>query len=140
MNKEIIINKVDISGCYFLNKGITNLLCTCPSEIDEECKYNPNCYFKQLQRKTAECERLEAKLNKYEKAGGALDEGEAWYGLAQRYEQALNEIELSIINITSSCNKCEDNKNGYCIGIDECSSRCFKKLLDIIIKVKRGNN
>lgn len=63
-SKEIIINKVNVSGCYFLNRGITNLLCTCLSEIDEECKYNPNCYFKQLQRKTAECEKYEQKLHK----------------------------------------------------------------------------
>lgn len=35
--------------------------------------------------------------------------------------------------------KCEDNKNGYCIGINECSSRCFKKILDIITKIKENN-
>lgn len=55
---QIIINGVNVSGCYFLSKGITNLLCTCPSEIDEECKYNPNCYFKQRKYKEQECDRL----------------------------------------------------------------------------------
>ena len=65
--------------------------------------------FKQLQFKTAECEK---------------------------YEQALDEFELLITNHISSCEKCPDNKNGYCIGIDECSSRCLKKILDIINKAK----
>lgn len=64
--KEIIINKVDVSSCYFLNRGVTNLLCTCPSEIDEECKYNPNCYFKQLQCKTAECKKYLQALSEIE--------------------------------------------------------------------------
>lgn len=56
--QQIIIDEVNVSGCYFLSKGVTNLLCTCPNEIDKECKYNSNCYFKQLQRKIAECEKL----------------------------------------------------------------------------------
>lgn len=112
MNKEIYINGINVSGCYFLNKGITNLLCTCPSEIDEECKDNPNCYYKQHQRKTTECEK---------------------------YEQALNDIELLSTNLISSCDKCEDNKNGYCIGINECSSRCFKNILNIIKSAKDTN-
>lgn len=63
MDKEIIIDRVNVSGCYFFNKGITRLLCTCPSEIDEECKYNSNCYFKQLKLKEQECEELKAQLN-----------------------------------------------------------------------------
>ena len=68
--------------------------------------------FKQLQFKTAECEK---------------------------YEQALDEFELLITNHISSCEKCPDNKNGYCIGIDECSSRCLKKILGIINKAKGDN-
>ena len=53
-------------------------------------------------------------------------------------EQTLDEFELLITNHISSCEKCPDNKNGYCIGIDECSSRCLKKILDIISKAKDG--
>ena len=54
----------------------------------------------------------------------------------EKYKQTLDEFELLITNHISSCEKCPDNKNGYCIGIDECSSRCLKKILDIINKAK----
>ena len=59
---------------------------------------------------------LETRLNEYEKAGGALDEGKAWYGLAKRYEQALDEIEKeihslgSLITIQDIINKTKDEE------------------------------
>jgi len=62
MTKPIIIDGVNVSGCYFLSTGVTNITCKNQEEIDEECKYNPNCYYKQLQRKTIECERLKSEL------------------------------------------------------------------------------
>lgn len=135
MDKEVIIDGVNVSKCEFYDKdkkyclilkmypkGFSNPSCfsgdfqeciqgskTCPYTF---CHNNPNCYFKRLQRKTT-------KYNKY--------------------KQTLNKIKLLVTNLISSCNKCEDNKNGYCIGIDECSSRCFRKILDIITKIKENN-
>lgn len=97
-SKEIIIDGVDISGCYFLNKGITNLLCTCPSEIDEDCKYNSNCYFKQLQRKTAECEhwkhQAELGSDTTDRLSRQLEQKDKECSL---YKQALDEINNYIV-------------------------------------------
>lgn len=88
--EQIIINGVDVSGCYFLNKGITNLLCTCPSEIDEECKYNPNCYFKQLQYKGQEYKELKAYAQRQE------NQREEYYKEYLKKDKALDEIEKEI--------------------------------------------
>lgn len=125
MNKEIYINGINVSGCYFLNKGITNLLCTCPSEIDEECKYNPNCYFKQLKLKEQECEELKEK--KHILKEGYIKKLKKWY----RYKQALDEIK-------SICNK----TCGVCQIFRKCNkeySTCKNaRIIDIINKAKDG--
>jgi len=60
-NKSIIIDGADVSKCEFLGRykvcrGYINAaagkLCG--------CNYNPNCYFKQLQKVKAENEQLKA--------------------------------------------------------------------------------
>ena len=146
---EKIIHGIDVSKCSHYNP-LGNYNCS----GTKKCSQWGNCYFKQLQRKTAECEELKAQLETYSKmldnpefkialTDVRTGEREVWRKLgnkAQRYEQALNEIELLTTNLISSCDKCPDNKNGYCIGIDECSNRCFKNILDIISKAKDGNN
>lgn len=133
-NTEIIVNGVDVSKCfhYVNNKEYSCNLSHTPFHY-RHCEENPNCYFKQLQRKTTECEKLKNKLNEYERAGGILDEGEAWYGLAQRYKQALEEIEIYcnvIKQITCDFKDC-NNKNDV---------EFIKMLLDIINKAKDGIN
>lgn len=57
MDKQIIIDGVDVSECKKLMQGIVPFGCmedrkTCG------CKYNPNCHYKQLKRKEQECEEL----------------------------------------------------------------------------------
>lgn len=101
------------------------------------CKDKPNCHFKQLARKTIECEELKNKLNEYERAGGILDEGEAWYHIAQRYEQAFNEIEQYIKdNLSARCRGCTWRGTDGCEGI-ECLSMEIRDILDIIHKAKK---
>lgn len=55
-NEQIIIDGVDVSGCeYYFNKGCLR------SGLKSHgvfCLNNPNCHYKELQRKTAECEEL----------------------------------------------------------------------------------
>ena len=52
-NKPIIIDGVDVSGCnLYFNK------CQHKCEGVFDCYKKPNCYFKQLTRKTQECEEL----------------------------------------------------------------------------------
>ena len=59
--EQIIINGVNVSGCKCYNKNIKTDCLLYPLQPDA-CKNNPNCYFKQLARKTQECEELKIKL------------------------------------------------------------------------------
>lgn len=62
--KQIIIDGVDVSKCICCLR-----ICTTtkkPEAICNEyayCSQTPNCYFKQLARKTQECESLKEELN-----------------------------------------------------------------------------
>ena len=59
-DKEIIIDGVDVSGCFhYKNQScIADYLLTDQDFSNAKCAYSPNCHFKQLQRKTQECEEL----------------------------------------------------------------------------------
>ena len=65
--EQIIVDRVDVSECKYLNK-VVNEEPYC--NIDEEhlytCSSDENCYFKQLARKTQECEELEERKLKLE--------------------------------------------------------------------------
>ena len=89
--EQIMIDGVDINKCEFYDKdkkycltlkmypnGFSNPSCfsgdfqnciqdskTCPYTF---CHNNPNCYFKQLARKTQECEQLKKECEKYKQA------------------------------------------------------------------------
>lgn len=75
MDKQIIIDGVDVSECEFLIINNDKQLCRCiKSDLfggiefvenakNGNCKDNPNCYFKQLSRKTQECETLASQLD-----------------------------------------------------------------------------
>lgn len=64
--KEIIIDGVDASQCVYRMKDEYNTCC-CTSTKENEgkeritayygCKYNHNCYYKQLKHKEQECEK-----------------------------------------------------------------------------------
>ena len=60
MADKTTINGVDVSECVFLNTE-RNLYCCCCDiyeDDDEACLEHPNCYYKSLRRKIAECEEL----------------------------------------------------------------------------------
>ena len=71
MDKQIIINGIDVSICEYRDWRNS---CHCDNSKENEgekrvtgrggCKYNPNCYFKQLKRKEQQCEELKQKLEK----------------------------------------------------------------------------
>lgn len=56
MTEPVIINGVDVSGCGFLEGELCSILV----ESYNKCECCPDCYYKQLQRKTVECEELKA--------------------------------------------------------------------------------
>ena len=74
MTDKQIMDDVDVSGCEHLTEIQGCWLSTCDylkhkgNITSKVCKYNPNCYFKQLARKTQECEELKKEIiNKNEK-------------------------------------------------------------------------
>lgn len=69
MDKEqIMIDGVNVSGCeYICNTAFGNIGCKLPFNEEIHCCNNPNCYFKQLARKTQECEELKKQLKTAEK-------------------------------------------------------------------------
>lgn len=71
--EQIIIDGVNVSGCVFLDvvNGRTYCDCATTNIIGTSlcpyvnCSQNSNCYFKQLARKTQECEELKKGLDLY---------------------------------------------------------------------------
>ena len=96
--EKIIIDGVDVSGCKEYIWALSHVCNLVNGRTDKfECNYYPNCYFKQLARKTQECEELKKKLrelelknttlqNRYQQLDGATIE-------LNRYRKALEEIE-----------------------------------------------
>ena len=75
--QQIIINGGDVNECDFFIKNRDKYLCRCakinsfgdivtPKNAENSnCLDNYNCYYKQLARKTQECELLETQLESY---------------------------------------------------------------------------
>ena len=64
-DKQIMIDGVDISGCKNFSCGKCEEENKIPKTINHftaDCRMYPNCYYKQLARKTAECEKYEQAL------------------------------------------------------------------------------
>ena len=58
MDKQIIIDDVDINECEYCLK-MTKYRCTIQRDVYKcLCEENPNCHYKQLKRKEQECEEL----------------------------------------------------------------------------------
>lgn len=140
--EQIMIDGVDVSGCKCLHnvKVITELaqpedfeiLCGATNGAIK-CEKWKDCYFKQLTRKTQECEELKRKVELIMDCPDCkVDE----------YKKALEEIEGIIASYKEQCNipnNCIDNR--LC-------STCFlgganelgESILDIINKAKDGND
>ena len=85
--------------------GLLNYLFDGNLDMEKSCKDNPNCYYKQLARKTQECEELKEKLNTVQfnfeqkcnvlKDIGVVQDNNGGYQIPElnRYRKALEEIE-----------------------------------------------
>ena len=116
--KQIIIDGIDVSECqdFYIStvKKGKYCHCVCDNTPYLACKDNQNCYFKQLARKTQECEELKEELATYKKilnnpefrialTDFKTGEREVWRKLgrkADRYRKALEEIEKVCIEDT----------------------------------------
>lgn len=154
---EKIIHGIDVSKCSHYNP-LGNYNCS----GTKKCSQWSNCYFKQLQRKTAECEELETMVaeakeapicfrrseepcirqerDKYKKLSVVFKDVNKQLGYKYiTLKQALDEIEENIKAMNNECfydDICDcnncDMKNG-------CSYYRKFKILNIINKVKENN-
>lgn len=91
INNKVIIDGVDVCGCGFFHPEYNDTDCHIALAFADQydgcikCEQNPNCYYKQLQRKTQECEKLEKEL--------------------KREENNINEFQKGILVITEGLNK-----------------------------------
>lgn len=123
-DKEIIIDGVDVSKCdRLIVNQLYGYVCNCEEDthIISSCKNRHNCYYKQLARKTQECEQKE-------KRNAAL------FLMSNRYRKALEEIEK--YTREQFCDNCED------MGSTEYNCHCeyceYQEYFDIIAKAKDG--
>ena len=100
--------------------GLLNYLFDGNLDMEKLCKDNPNCYFKQLSRKTAECKELKKELNGSEKwrikAEGLNEKLEL---KNTRYLEALDDIQKIALRYVEAQGRYD--------------------ILDIINKAKDGN-
>lgn len=125
-NKPIIVDGVDVAGCEFAVKPINDnkIKCHCakgllqlakmheqPESIKSGlCENNSNCYFKQLARKTQECEELTKNyimvIQQRNIAQQQLDQLKAENeNLKNEIEACYNQVEDFDIIATSKSNK-----------------------------------
>lgn len=121
-DKEQIINGVDVSGCsgYCPELGKYNCIAlACNSAAI--CKQSPNCYYKQLQRRIAECEELKKNnqilCDLYKNVDSCLQKRTEKF---DRYRKAFEEIKKVL---------------SHCV-----MTGAIVKILYIINKAKDGNN
>lgn len=143
--QEVIIDGVDVSGCKGFNKdGYKRTLFDCHGkELLGYCLCDPNCYYKQLQRKIAEYEELKDEICnlslgingdiKPKVFGRSLKEILEALLLNKRYKQALDEIkgicsqDRTISDVRLICSQSEKHRVKYDIQ---------DKILDIISRAK----
>ena len=150
--EQLIIDGVDVNECkgyYFSPTGYHS--CSSISQINELgyeqdtlCEQNPNCYFKQLARKTQECEELKEKLNTVQfnfeqkcnvlKDIGVVQDNNGGYQIPSfiRHRKALKEVKEIVKDWYKnewSCYMCRKNMD-----------KKLKEILDIINKTKDGKN
>lgn len=111
--EQIIINGVDVSGCsgYCPALGKYNCIASACNRA-AICKQSPNCYYKQLQRRIAECEELKNEYWKLEQGNDFLAEKNS------RLKGCFAEIKEIAEPFCNACQEFEPEKKGsncmYC--------------------------
>ena len=117
-NKEIIIDGVDVSGCEYYDEERPTLTCTCEEYPCSEC---PNCHYKQLARKTAECEELKEQFKLAEPLYQSCNIKDK---KIKNYEQTLAEIK----EIAEPYKMLIKKICGNCKKYDDCHACCYKDI------------
>lgn len=86
--EQIIVDGVDVSECKEYIWALSHVCNLVNGKTDKfQCNYYPNCYFKQLKRKTQECEEVKEYARRQE------NQKEAYYKELLKRVKALKEIE-----------------------------------------------
>lgn len=126
--EQIIVDGVDVSGCVSFDKCNGKNLCCCDDTREDKipfanfCVENKDCYYKQLIRKTQECEELKEKLM-------ILDEEDIVYEITENEFNKMNAYRKTLQEIEEYCK--EQN-------LKYDTTACI--ILDIINKVKDKHN
>lgn len=122
--EQIIIDGVDVSGCSGFSNNPEDVKTgqTCwyyteyvhDNEWGTRCPEHPNCEYKQLQRKTQECEELKA--------------------YAQRQENQREEYYKEYLKLSQECEKLK-RKVELMMDCPDCKVDEFKKALDEIERI-----
>ena len=144
--EQIMIDGVNVSGCKEYIWALSHVCNLVNGRTDKfECNYYPNCYFKQLARKTQECEELKKEIiNKNEKIKelrfSVSDLTNRLCSLNAEKSFRIVDLEQTLDEIEKELKEdiyCESQECG-CDDFEECL-RCTKnKILDIINKAKDG--
>ena len=145
--KQIIIDGVDVSECRnFDIESYKRSAYDCDlNELHGYCICNNDCYFKQLARKTQECEELQVAYNKAQDILGRVNGANELksYSLQEsikecdRYRKALEEIE-NLMQKVSDADECSygDFDCCNCDSDNSCPTKVKRLILDIINKAK----
>lgn len=90
MNKEVIIDGVNVAGCEFHSSTPSSELCYMKGN---KCNDNSNCPYKQLQRKEQECEELKCYIKEV-----LAPHAQMLQKQNERFKQVLEKIEEIIHN------------------------------------------
>lgn len=157
--EQIMINGVDVSGCEYLTyqleeDGQYYWFCDIsPAGGPDECEYKPECsykkVFRQLARKTQECEELKEKLYQIEDVVKPVNKQLPEDSIIRQimlilndcnklepscYRKALKKIEGLVKNFCKDCGdyeNCNWDKEG-------CYYSLIPNLKDIISNLKKG--
>ena len=139
--EQIMIDGVDILDCdnYYVEQETDQVKCDLSGEY---CRENKNCFYKQLARKTQECEELKQRLecNCFDPKSNN-NRCISYNRIAEDYERDLKRLENKI----AECEKYEqlfdelDKRVSNCIEIYDCII-VSKIVKDIINKAKDGKN
>lgn len=127
-HKPIYVDGVDVSGCKYCNlRKHHDIVSDELWEVcySKDCKYstcanNPNCYYKQLARKTQECEELKAYAQRQE------NQREEYHKEYLKKDKALEEIE-GIANVLIT----ETNEYESCYYKDSCGDNCYPRIAKV---------
>lgn len=127
-DKEIIIDGIDVSKCEYFKDGMCYAECDLEGYTDWECKDTElsNCYFKQLARKTQECEELKVYAQRQE------NQREEYYKEYLKLSQECEKYKQSLDEIEKYCD------NQICLTGDLPFRTTASDILDIISKAKVG--